>query len=129
MICEPPISGCKVCKFKLARHSCRPLSCIPLHKKPNATGRIGRSASLRMKPSTILPKLMTLLSRDAPGAGMGVAIDLAQPHGIDIGVTLRGAERGVAQQFLDAAQIAARTQQMGGEGMTQRVRCCRFGQA
>ena len=42
--------------------------------------------------------------------------------GVDGGVDLRGGQRGVAEQFLNRAQIAAARQQMGGEGMPQRVR-------
>src|SRR4051812_16235030 len=40
-------------------------------------------------------------------------VDLEQPLGVDAGVNLRGRERGVAEQFLDRAQVAAAGQQVG----------------
>ena len=55
-------------------------------------------------------------------------VDLQQPLGVDAGVDLRGRERGVAEQFLDRAQVAAARQQMRGEGMPQRVRRRAVGQ-
>ena len=60
---------------------------------------------------------------------MGGVIGCHQPGGIDAGVDLRRRERGVAEQFLDGAQIAAAAEQMRGEGMAQAVRRRRGGQA
>jgi len=52
---------------------------------------------------------------------MGAAIDFHQPFGIDRGVDLRGRQRGVAEQFLDRAQVAAAGEKMRGERMAQRM--------
>ena len=38
---------------------------------------------------------------------MGRPVDRAEAGGIDVGVALGGRQAGVAQQFLDGAQIAA----------------------
>jgi membrane protein YqaA with SNARE-associated domain len=46
---------------------------------------------------------------------MGAAIDVQQHGGIDLGVDLRRAEAGMAEQFLQAAQVRTRAQQVGGE--------------
>ena len=58
----------------------------------------------------------------ALGAGMGLLIDGQQSGGIHLGVALGGRERGMAQQLLDRAQIAAAGQEMGGEAVAQRMR-------
>ena len=59
---------------------------------------------------------------------MGGTIGRQQPGAIDGGVDLRRRQRGVAEQLLDRAQIAAARQQVGGEGMAQRVRRRAVGQ-
>lgn len=51
----------------------------------------------------------------------------AQPFGIDIRITLRGREAGVAEQLLDGPQIAATGEEVRRETVAQRVRCCGFG--
>src|SRR5262249_22767122 len=61
-------------------------------------------------------------------ARMGAAIDLEQVLSVDRGVDLRGRQRGVTEQFLDGAQIAAARQQVRGERMTQRMRRRAVGQ-
>src|SRR6185312_5974589 len=68
-------------------------------------------------------------STRAAGARMGLVVDREQGGGVDLGVALRGRQRGVAQQFLDRPQIAAAGEQMGGEAMAQRVRRGRIRQA
>src|SRR6202020_1095993 len=55
---------------------------------------------------------------------MRALVNFKQPLAIDAGINLGGRQRSVAEQFLDRRQIAAARQQMGGEGMTQRVRGC-----
>ncbi|ENN89583.1 hypothetical protein RHSP_59864 [Rhizobium freirei PRF 81] len=62
-------------------------------------------------------------------AGMGAVIDLEQPRGVDAGIDLCRRQAGVAKQLLDGAQIATTGQEMGGEGMTKRMRCGRIRQA
>src|SRR6185436_2501959 len=47
-------------------------------------------------------------------------VDLEQALAIHAGVDLRGRERGVAEQFLDRAQIAAARQEVSRERMPQR---------
>ena len=53
---------------------------------------------------------------------MGLGVDGHQAVAVDLGIDLRGREAGVAEQLLDLAQIGARRQEVGGEGMAQRVR-------
>ena len=62
-------------------------------------------------------------------ARMGGAVGVEQAVGVDGGVDLRRRQRGVAEQFLDGAEVAAAAEQMGGEGVAQRVRRGRGRQA
>src|SRR3954469_11578754 len=75
-------------------------------------------------PSTAIPDLGSV-SRPR----MGAAIDFEQTIGVNSGVDLRRGERGVAEQFLDGAEIAAAPEQMGGERMPKRVGRRRIRQA
>ena len=52
---------------------------------------------------------------------MGVAINVEQGCCINLRVDLGRRQAGVAEQFLQTPQISARTEQMCGEGMAQRV--------
>ncbi len=56
------------------------------------------------------------------GPRMGAVVYLHQARGIDGGIGLSGGQRCMAQQFLNGPQITARTQQMGGKAVAQRVR-------
>src|SRR5688572_11325133 len=56
------------------------------------------------------------------GAWVRRAIDRAQARRVDVGVALGGRQAGVPQQLLDGAQVAAGRQQVGREGMAQRMR-------
>ena len=78
-------------------------------KRPSIWRAFATSASLPLRPR------------------MGGAIDGAEARGVDVGVALGGRQAGVAQQLLDGAQIAAGAQQVGGEGMAQRMRRHAFG--
>ena len=49
------------------------------------------------------------------------AILIDEPPEIDVGVTLGRRELGVAEKFLNPAQIGARREKMGGERMTKPV--------
>src|SRR5205085_1072636 len=60
---------------------------------------------------------------------MSAFVDLQQMRLIDFGVALGRRERGVAEEFLDGAQVAAGAEQMGGEGVAQGMRRGAFGQA
>ena len=51
-----------------------------------------------------------------------------EPGGVDLGVELGRRERGVAEQFLDPAQVAAAGEEMGREGVAQRMRGGAVGQ-
>src|SRR4029450_2233221 len=62
-------------------------------------------------------------------AGVGAGVSLEQVLAIDLGIALRGREAGMAEEFLDGAEIGAGAQQMRGEGMAQRMRRRRLGQA
>lgn len=53
---------------------------------------------------------------------MGGVVDLGQVLKIEMGVDLRRANVGVAEQLLDRAQITGRFQQVAGERMAQHVR-------
>ena len=55
------------------------------------------------------------------GARVGLVVGLAQAFLGDVGVDLGGGERGVAEQRLDAAQVGAVVEQVGGEGVAQLV--------
>lgn len=46
---------------------------------------------------------------------------LAQPRTHNVGVDLGGADIGMPQHYLYAAQVRAAFQQMGGEGMPENV--------
>ena len=59
---------------------------------------------------------------------MSLIIGTDQMFQTDLGIALRGGQPPVPQQFLHAAQIRARGQQMGGKGMAQTVRGNRKGQ-
>ena len=59
---------------------------------------------------------------------LGAVVDVEQPGRVDAGVDLRCRQAGMAQQFLDGAQIATRAQQMRCKGMAQRMWCRRLGQ-
>ena len=53
---------------------------------------------------------------------MGRIIDFGQMLEIEMRVNLRRGDAGVAEHFLDRAQIAGRLQDMRGKGMAQHVR-------
>jgi hypothetical protein len=50
-------------------------------------------------------------------ARMGLAIAVEQAIGINRGIDLGGGQGSVAEQFLDGAQVATATEQMGSKGM------------
>ena len=54
--------------------------------------------------------------------GMRLLVDLFQAFGRDVRVDLRGGKIGVAEEFLDAAQIRAGVEHVRGETVTQFVR-------
>ena len=56
------------------------------------------------------------------GPRVGGVVNLLHAGGGDVGVNLGGAEVGVAEQFLDAAEICPVIEQMGGEAVPQFVR-------
>ena len=49
-------------------------------------------------------------------------MQLLQPLARHVGVDLRGGNVGVAEQHLHHAQVGAMVEQVGGEGVAQRVR-------
>ena len=53
---------------------------------------------------------------------MGLAVDVDQLRGIDVGVALHGAQPGVSQQLLDGPQVGAALQQVRRKRMSERVR-------
>ena len=61
------------------------------------------------------------LSHAVSGAGMGLVVDGEQAVAVDLGVDLGRRQGGVAQEFLDLAEIGAGRQEVGCEGVAQRV--------
>ena len=57
-----------------------------------------------------------------------VAIDVEQPRGVDLGVDLGRRQAGMAEQFLERAQVRAAGEQMRREAVAQRVRRDAVGQ-
>lgn len=53
---------------------------------------------------------------------MGVVVDLFHAFGGDVGVDLGGGETGVAEEFLDAAEVCAVVEEVGGEAVAELVR-------
>src|SRR5579884_2899765 len=116
---------------------------------PCSTPRTGRSSSRRGRPTTAAPvsssSPATLANtksgrsfRPSPAwraepartlrARMGGLVDGEEAFGFDAGVALRRRQAGVAEEFLDRAQIAARSEEVRRETVAQRVRRRRFGQ-
>ena len=52
---------------------------------------------------------------------MRLSVNLQQALDVHVGVDLRRGERGVAEQFLDDAQVGPGFQQVGGEGVAEGV--------
>ena len=55
-------------------------------------------------------------------ARVKLPVDLLETRLVDVRVDLRGGEAGVAEHFLDRAQVRAMAEQVRGEGMPQQVR-------
>ena len=55
----------------------------------------------------------------APGAGVGVFVDIHQQAGVDFGIALRGRQGGMAEQFLNGPEVAATGQQVSRKAVTQ----------
>ena len=53
---------------------------------------------------------------------MGLVVDLGEVLEVEVGIDLRGADVGVAEQFLYSSQVTAGLQQMAGEGMPEQMR-------
>src|SRR2546430_1117501 len=53
------------------------------------------------------------------GPGMGFFVDGPQSRGADVGVDLRGDEALVAEELLDAADVGAAVEQVGGKTVTE----------
>ena len=52
---------------------------------------------------------------------MGVEVFLADVGAVHVGVDLRGRDIGVAEHFLDGAQVSPALKQVGGEGVPKRM--------
>src|SRR5258708_11469819 len=55
-------------------------------------------------------------------ARVEVAMHLAETFAFDVGIDLGGADAGMAEEFLDDAQIGAVFEEVSGEAMPQHVR-------
>ena len=53
---------------------------------------------------------------------MKPGVNLAEPAQLDAGIDLGRGDRGVAEHFLDDAQIGAAGEEVGGEAVPERVR-------
>lgn len=62
-------------------------------------------------------------------ARMELPMHLSQTSGLDMGVDLRGAQIGMAEQFLDNPQVRSIRKEVRGERMPQQMRIDRPGQA
>ena len=60
--------------------------------------------------------------RRVSAARMKLPVDRPQAVAVDVGVLLRRADAGVAEQFLHRAQVGAAGEQVRGEAVPQRVR-------
>src|SRR5213593_3578393 len=56
------------------------------------------------------------------GPRVRAVIGLHQPAEVDVRVALRGGEARVAEELLDRPQVRARAEEMGREGVAERVR-------
>ena len=70
-----------------------------------------------------LPILLTpFASSLLLGARMRLVVNCGQLIQVQMRITLRRRQAGVAEQFLDHSQISAAVKQMGGKAMTQTMR-------
>src|SRR5258707_317436 len=104
-----------------ARELCRHTTVIP-GRATSARTRNPDKGSNFWIPGSLATRVPRNDDRDS-GAGMRHLIHLEQPLAVDAGVDLRGRKRGVAEQFLDRAQVAAAGEQVGRERVPQRMRC------
>jgi hypothetical protein len=56
------------------------------------------------------------------GARMKLAVNLFEPGLVDVGVNLSGREAGMAEHFLDRAQVSSVAEEVRGKRMTQEMR-------
>ncbi len=61
-------------------------------------------------------------NRRESGSRMGAVVGLFKPFGGQVGIDLRGDEVCMAEQFLDAPQVGAGVQHVGGIAVAQLVR-------
>src|SRR5438445_3618632 len=92
--------------------------CVTWPSEPIATWR-----SLRRHRIVVERMIMESLLIMRPR--MRLVVGLHQPVERDVGVALGRGQRGVAEQFLDRAQVRAAVQEVGRKGMAERVRCDR----
>jgi hypothetical protein len=62
------------------------------------------------------------IGRLQSGARVETAVDLAQTLSVQMGVNFGGADAGVAEEFLDDAQVRAVFEEVGGKAVAQHVR-------
>ena len=76
-------------------------------------------ANLWRKRTTVYPALAALPKPGRTGicSQMGSVIDLFHTGGGDVGVDLGGAQVGVAEEFLDAAEVGSVVEEVGGEAV------------
>src|SRR5665213_2982104 len=113
----------------LAWSACSMLSCALIVVSLPETPTSDRTNPPAQGASGCDGRVIKAESKPVSGARMRDAVDFEQPLGVDAGVNLGGRQRGVAEQFLDRAQIAAAGQKMGREGVPQRMRRRAVGQA
>src|SRR5690606_15672850 len=147
--CAPPLTAILIQPFwsalPLVVTGC-PLRRVATMLSPRSAFDLTLSSSARTCLIAIWPLLLMAMvagqqGRQNPGiyasgcyasasaARMGLAIAFQQSVGIDSGMDLGGGKAGMAQQFLNGAQVATLAQQMGRKGMAQRMGCRRGRQA
>src|SRR5215471_17451527 len=67
-------------------------------------------------------RTQTIVVPRISGTGMRLVVRLHEPPEVDVRVALGRRQARVPEQLLDGAQIRARAEEMGREGMTERVR-------
>ena len=103
----------------------QPGPCKQQHDQPVPRRLVGRG--LEVGPQLVDGGGIVGIHVVLSGAGMRRVVHLSQPLLADVSVQLGRREVAVAEQLLHDAKIGPAVEQMGGEGVTQRVRVGRRG--
>lgn len=87
---------------------------------PSQTARVGAGIRRRFAAGASRSELCQRTL--SAGSGVCFFVDLTQTGGADVRVDLGGGQAFVSEQFLDASDIRSPVEQVGGEGVPERVR-------